>query len=239
MKGDKRKRQLLMCAQVVFAARGFHDAQVGDISSMAKVAKGTIYEYFTNKEDLFCSLLELYHAEFKKQMAKSNIASPYFPSITDIENYINFRLGIIFDFICRDQDRGKILVRTGGGLCPPFYSIICDIEKEIFGFIVNDLDIAGKIGYLDKDVDIELLGNLLVGAIFRISHFYFLDKKYEYGRNDGFEVNTLVDKIRKMIRFRSLPYERNQVVYSDNKRDTIFNTGERGKNKKTPLPLYK
>lgn len=49
--GDKR-RQILDAALVLFAERGYHGTAVPLVASAAHVGTGTIYHYFTNKEDL-------------------------------------------------------------------------------------------------------------------------------------------------------------------------------------------
>ncbi len=54
---DKRRR-ILEAAIQVFAARGFYNARVSDIAREARVADGTIYLYFKNKDDLLISLFE-------------------------------------------------------------------------------------------------------------------------------------------------------------------------------------
>ncbi len=48
---EKRKR-ILASAIRVFGRRGFHEARIAEIASAAKVAEGTVYLYFRNKEDL-------------------------------------------------------------------------------------------------------------------------------------------------------------------------------------------
>ncbi|MEO6323655.1 MAG: TetR/AcrR family transcriptional regulator [Thermoanaerobaculia bacterium] len=48
---EKRKR-ILKAAIRVFGRRGFHEARIAEIASAAKVAEGTVYLYFKNKEDL-------------------------------------------------------------------------------------------------------------------------------------------------------------------------------------------
>ncbi len=54
-----KKRTLIIDAAVeVFAEKGFHQARVTDIASLAGVADGTIYLYFRNKEDLLLSIFE-------------------------------------------------------------------------------------------------------------------------------------------------------------------------------------
>jgi len=52
---DKANRMLL-AAEQVFAEKGFNKAKVADVAKLAKVAEGTVYEYFANKEDLLLSI---------------------------------------------------------------------------------------------------------------------------------------------------------------------------------------
>lgn len=52
---DKRAR-ILDAAEKAFADKGFAAATISDIARRAKVAEGTIYEYFTNKQDLLMSI---------------------------------------------------------------------------------------------------------------------------------------------------------------------------------------
>lgn len=54
---DKRERILLAATQV-FADKGFFHARVSDVAKAAKVADGTIYLYFRDKDDILISLFE-------------------------------------------------------------------------------------------------------------------------------------------------------------------------------------
>lgn len=54
---DKR-REILDAAELVFTTRGFAAARMDDIAEAAGVAKGTLYLYFSSKQELFVSLLE-------------------------------------------------------------------------------------------------------------------------------------------------------------------------------------
>ncbi len=50
---DRKKEEILKSAVMVFGSKGFHRTRVSDIAETAGVAKGTVYEYFANKEALF------------------------------------------------------------------------------------------------------------------------------------------------------------------------------------------
>ncbi|MBP6990291.1 MAG: TetR/AcrR family transcriptional regulator [Spirochaetes bacterium] len=59
-KGEKTRDRLLKCAEKAFSKKGYYETQVSDIVKLAHVAKGTIYQYFKNKEEIFSTLLETY-----------------------------------------------------------------------------------------------------------------------------------------------------------------------------------
>src|SRR5512141_738272 len=46
------RRRILEAAVRTFGRRGFHEARIAEIAAAAKVAEGTVYLYFRNKEDL-------------------------------------------------------------------------------------------------------------------------------------------------------------------------------------------
>ena len=56
---EKRRKQILDAAIKVFAAKGFDRATIADIAREAKVAEGSIYNYFKSKDDLLIALPQL------------------------------------------------------------------------------------------------------------------------------------------------------------------------------------
>ncbi|MNS79552.1 HTH-type transcriptional repressor Bm3R1 [compost metagenome] len=66
---DPAKRdQILAGAWRVFKRKGFDAASMNDITREAGVSKGTIYVYFSNKEDLFVALVDHHRNEFATSM---------------------------------------------------------------------------------------------------------------------------------------------------------------------------
>jgi len=57
-RNDKKKVSILKAAGKVFPKKGFHKTLMDDVAREAKIGKGTIYRYFSHKEDLFFSILE-------------------------------------------------------------------------------------------------------------------------------------------------------------------------------------
>src|SRR3954451_23816070 len=52
------RKAILDAAERVFAERGFHVARIQDVAQHARIAVGTVYNHFEQKEDLLRALLE-------------------------------------------------------------------------------------------------------------------------------------------------------------------------------------
>src|SRR5262249_11395598 len=52
------RNAILEAAEEVFAERGFHGARIQDIAARARLAVGTVYNHFGQKEDVLRALLE-------------------------------------------------------------------------------------------------------------------------------------------------------------------------------------
>lgn len=53
-----RREEILNAARKVFSERGFEKATLDEIAEVAEYGKGTIYNYFKNKEELFSCIIE-------------------------------------------------------------------------------------------------------------------------------------------------------------------------------------
>jgi AcrR family transcriptional regulator len=56
-RGDRRRTQILDAAARVLAERGYHRTTVRDIAREAGIADGTIYLYFSSKQELLLALI--------------------------------------------------------------------------------------------------------------------------------------------------------------------------------------
>ena len=66
-RGDKRPR-LVDAACAVFAEKGYASTRVADIAERAGVGKGTVYEYFSSKEELLFAVFEVTNAEISVRL---------------------------------------------------------------------------------------------------------------------------------------------------------------------------
>jgi len=66
---QKKRQQILNAAYIVFSRKGYHRATVDEIIALADTGKGTVYNYFVNKEQLFYTLIKERSAPFEAILA--------------------------------------------------------------------------------------------------------------------------------------------------------------------------
>jgi len=63
-KKDIKRKQIAKSCCNIFASGNFHDIPISQIASTAGIGKGTIYEYFQNKEDIVFELMSCLQEDY-------------------------------------------------------------------------------------------------------------------------------------------------------------------------------
>ena len=85
---DDKKTQILFAAIEIFAKEGLERGKIADIAKHAGIGKGTIYEYFKSKDEIFCAIETLFVNDTTAQVNKlvnSNMSPT--DKIKEIVNY--------------------------------------------------------------------------------------------------------------------------------------------------------
>lgn len=73
---EKRRSTILKVASSVFSREGYHKAKMDDIAITAGIGKGTIYQYFSSKQELFQDVIkegvDLYLDMLEKELAETD-----------------------------------------------------------------------------------------------------------------------------------------------------------------------
>jgi AcrR family transcriptional regulator len=68
---DRRRRQIADAAVQLFIEKGFHKTTTRQIARAAKISIGSLYEYFTCKEDILYLVCDFIHSEMEQGVAKA------------------------------------------------------------------------------------------------------------------------------------------------------------------------
>lgn len=65
---DEKARKIIEHATKVFAAKGYNATTIDDIAIKAKIAKGSVYQYFRSKRDLFLAVFDAWSRQYFEAM---------------------------------------------------------------------------------------------------------------------------------------------------------------------------
>lgn len=156
-KRQQQKKKIMDGAIEVFREKGYEQTTMKHIRESADVSTGCLYMYFSNKEEIFISILE---DEIKKQDMKIDIEESercwdklekYIDNTKDFYN--NIRNGIIpiaYEYSIsawRDEERKKFLENR--------YSIGIDYVKNIIRTGIETKEFM-------TEVDFDLISNFII-----------------------------------------------------------------------------
>lgn len=158
------RNAILEAAESVFAETGFHAARIQDIADRARIAVGTVYNHFEQKEDVLAALLE----ERTEQMLDQVAASPDDPA--GFEARLTARLGRMLRYVENHRAFFTIaaehgLVGTGSVAATNALAgkRLRKVERfrQLFGALVDE----GIAEQVLEPMDREVLVRFLSGAL--------------------------------------------------------------------------
>lgn len=188
------RNKILEHAKQLYSQTGYFDTQISDIIREAKIGRGTVYQYFKNKEDIFLTLLEIFYKEWEQE-------SSIIPSLEELtlmtpQDYLALRIEQTLTYFAKDNDRTNIILRISPGLGGEFELPIKKFEKRLTNIVNNDLKLGIRNGFVDKEIDLDLTANFIAGALFRVSYHYFARNKRSRNTRD---LHLIAQKVTSLI----------------------------------------
>lgn len=104
-----KREHILDAAYEVFSRKGYHRATIDEIIALADTGKGTVYNYFVNKEQLFYTLFRERSASFESaliEVAQSDLAP-----LAKVESVI----GLFLRFLVKYADLWRVMMHDMRG----------------------------------------------------------------------------------------------------------------------------
>ncbi len=74
---EKKRRNIALSCRELLLDHGINSLTISQIAQTAGVGKGTIYEYFENKEDIVFEIITTFIAEHEKKLLELVAVSDY------------------------------------------------------------------------------------------------------------------------------------------------------------------
>jgi AcrR family transcriptional regulator len=171
---QEREAQILLAALQLFGDKGYQNTSMDEIAKSAKLSKGLLYNYFTNKEDLLNKAVVFAFKDATELSAKMLEQHKNLPP----EDLFKLVVDLYFTMLSEQQDLWKLTlslsVQTSS--IPSVHQTIIMIYKEMLGQLTYIFSLMEK---KDPEKEALVFGALVDG----ISIQYMLYGK-EYPLND-------------------------------------------------------
>jgi AcrR family transcriptional regulator len=159
MSPDARRAQLLGVALDLFAARGYHATSISHIIEKASVARGTFYQYFRSKKEIFDSLLDQMFEQVTSAVAPIEIAAP---------EQIAVAIRANIESLCRrlqeNLPMGRIVLEQAVGVNETGREQLRDFYKRVLDRIERAVTVGQKLGVVRRG-DAGLIAVFLLAMV--------------------------------------------------------------------------
>ena len=88
------------------------------------------------------------------------------------------------DFFIANPEYCNILLRVGLGLGGNFDRTLSRFQKQILELVTDYLVKGIEMGRIRQDIDVDLTGNMIGGALLRVCFYYVVTKNMKDGDSD-------------------------------------------------------
>ena len=177
----ERRRQILDSAKRVFAKRGYHDTNISHICDDLRIARGTLYQYFQSKQDVFSAVVQDMLDRLRAAIAAEpvlDVPAGFHPTRDQAIRHAASSLHRVLEAVFEDEASLRILVREAIGLDVGIDGILRSIDDLVVDRCASDLASAQRAGILRADVDPRTAALFVLGGVQKLAlHALGRDRK--------------------------------------------------------------
>jgi uroporphyrinogen-III synthase len=159
IKKSEKKAKILNAAALLFSRKQYHEVMIEDVAKLAFMAKGTVYNYFSSKEDLYFSIM----LERMDNLLTS--LDQKIKADTDSRNALKSFVIHLYMFMMKYQDfflmYRKETLKAENELC----SNIAKMNNQLRSML-KDIILNGIEDKLFRSMDTGFAADLITGSIY-------------------------------------------------------------------------
>lgn len=186
---DEEKQQRIIEASLdEFSSYTFTEAKLSRIIKASKIPRGSFYQYFEDKKDLYIYLFGIM-AQKKIEFMSDLLPNPEDTPFLDLFEEL-YNRGIKFaNSDPRFVKLSRYLMLSGGSLLDEVFGDNLELAKQYY---MNYIETDKKLGRIRENVDSEFLADFVVQATTNIAF-------NEVGKSNELDVDRMFERIKNII----------------------------------------
>ena len=183
-KGEKRRQQIIETAKNMFITKGFQSTHIGQVCDELDIARGTVYQYFSNKKEILYGILdnvvetveEILDPDDLKEFLKMK------PDHSTMIKFVDDRLSSCIGIISAEPIIIRLIFRDITGIDEDVSEKITEFIDKIITTISKEIEILCKNNVFKDNIEPEIAASMLFGGVITMVFQYgnknknFMDK---------------------------------------------------------------
>ncbi len=154
-----KRNKIIDSASILFSRKSYHEVMMEDVAKLASIAKGTIYNYFSSKEELYYSIM-------KGRMEKLNTSlNGIISEKKDIVDSLRSYILHLYMFMMKYQNFFMMYRKETFSADYILCDELIELEKDLKETLRNIIK-SGKNEGIFRDIDDEFGVDLVLGSIY-------------------------------------------------------------------------
>ncbi|MFW5972039.1 MAG: TetR/AcrR family transcriptional regulator [Bacillota bacterium] len=159
-RSPEKKEVIRKAAIRIIAEEGFHSCTTDKIAREAGVSVGTIYNYFSGKEDVLSYIFEIEEKKMDNYLSKFTKKKGI-----NVPEKIRILLNSYFKYVFNNEKLTKLILdesnRPTTEVTEEIYSYLLTVREHVKKLLTN----GKEEGTVNAEIDLDIMANMIIGSV--------------------------------------------------------------------------
>ncbi len=173
-KGERRKHQIINTAKEMFIENGFQSTHIGQVCEKLNIARGTVYQYFSNKKEILYAILytviekieDIFDHDDLQEFFKSNPDSEY------VIKFIGKRISGCISVLVNEPIVIKLVFKEIIGIDADVIEKVNESLLKIAKIIGREVKEIKARNIYKTNIDPEITSSMILGGVMMLVYEY-------------------------------------------------------------------
>lgn len=173
-KGERRKYQIINTAKQMFMENGFQSTHIGQVCDNLNIARGTVYQYFSNKKEIVYAILDSVVEKIQDTLDPDDIKEfvNNKPDNKAIMKFVASRISGTISVLVNEPIVIRLIFKEIVGVDEDIIEKVNHSVYSITKIIGLEIEKIKEIGLFKPSLDARITSTLLVGGIMLLVYDY-------------------------------------------------------------------
>ncbi len=166
-KGERRKQQIIDTAKEMFISKGFQSTHIGQVCEKLGIARGTVYQYFSNKKEILYAILDIIVDKAEDILDPDDLVSfiNSSPGKEELMKFVEERVYRCLQTISNEPIVIKLIYKEITGTDAEISQRVSKFLDDIMHIISRETKELAANGFFNKNDDPDIRASMLIGAV--------------------------------------------------------------------------